>query len=154
MRPSIAVEESVIQLGSNLRSARLRRRMPQSVIADRAGHITQYAFQNWKWRLRCLYWKHCLCAQRAWLVPSSVRPGCSARRLCRINAGRKESASASAFKKEICRTVIWTSRASHSIDLSWRAFISLLMNVISIQRDWPFIKQPYSPFKSSLAQLI
>ena len=37
MRPSIAVEESVIQLGSNLRSARLRRRLPQSVVADRAG---------------------------------------------------------------------------------------------------------------------
>ena len=36
MRPSIAVEESVIQLGSNLRSARLRR-LPQSVVADRAG---------------------------------------------------------------------------------------------------------------------
>ena len=36
MRPSIAVEESVIQLGSNLRSA-LRRRLPQSVVADRAG---------------------------------------------------------------------------------------------------------------------
>lgn len=30
-------EESVIQLGSNLRSARLRRRLPQSVVADRAG---------------------------------------------------------------------------------------------------------------------
>ena len=37
MRPSIAVEESVIQLGTNLRSARLRRRLPQSVVADRAG---------------------------------------------------------------------------------------------------------------------
>lgn len=37
MRPSIAVEESVIQLGSNLRSVRLRRRLPQSVVADRAG---------------------------------------------------------------------------------------------------------------------
>ena len=33
----LAVEESVIQLGSNLRSARLRRRLPQSVVADRAG---------------------------------------------------------------------------------------------------------------------
>lgn len=82
-----------------------------------SGHITQYTFQNWKWRLRCLYWKHCVRAQRAWLVPSSVRPGGSARRLCRINAGRKESASASAFKKEICRAVTWVSCASHSINL-------------------------------------
>ena len=95
MRPSIAVEESVIQLGSNLRSARLRRRLPQSVVADRAGISlnTLSKIENGD------------CAQRAWLVPSSVRPGGSARRLCRINAGRKESASASAFKKEICRAV-------------------------------------------------
>lgn len=37
MRPSIAVEEAVEQLGVNLRSARLRRRLPQSVVAERAG---------------------------------------------------------------------------------------------------------------------
>ena len=42
MRPSIAVEESVIQLGSNLRSARLRRRMPQSVIPERAYHSIRF----------------------------------------------------------------------------------------------------------------
>lgn len=115
MRPSIAVEESVIQLGSNLRSARLRRRLPQSVVADRAG-ISLNTLSKIENGDCGVYWKHCVRAQRAWLVPSSVRPGCSARRLCRINAGRKESASASAFKKEICRAVTGISRTSHSID--------------------------------------
>ena len=37
MRPSFAVEESVRALGSNMRTARLRRRLPQSVVAERAG---------------------------------------------------------------------------------------------------------------------
>lgn len=37
MRPSFAVEESVAGLGANLRSARLRRRLPQSLVAQRAG---------------------------------------------------------------------------------------------------------------------
>lgn len=37
MRPSFAVEESIRQLGANLKSARLRRRLPQAVVAERAG---------------------------------------------------------------------------------------------------------------------
>lgn len=37
MRPSFAVEEAVQLLGSNLKAARLRRRLPQSVIAERSG---------------------------------------------------------------------------------------------------------------------
>ena len=37
MRPSFAVEESVRTLGANLKAARLRRRLPQSVVAVRAG---------------------------------------------------------------------------------------------------------------------
>lgn len=37
MRPSLAVEEAVQLLGSNLKAARLRRRLPQSVIAERSG---------------------------------------------------------------------------------------------------------------------
>ena len=37
MRPSFAVEESVRTLGANLKAARLRRRLPQSVVAERAG---------------------------------------------------------------------------------------------------------------------
>lgn len=37
MRPSFAVEEAIQLLGSNLKAARLRRRLPQSVIAERSG---------------------------------------------------------------------------------------------------------------------
>lgn len=37
MRPSFAVEEAVQLLGSNLKAARLRRRLPQSIIAERSG---------------------------------------------------------------------------------------------------------------------
>ena len=37
MRPSIAVEDALLQLGSNIRGARLRRRLPQSVVAERSG---------------------------------------------------------------------------------------------------------------------
>lgn len=37
MRPSIAVEDAVLSLGTNIRTARLRRRLPQSVVAERAG---------------------------------------------------------------------------------------------------------------------
>lgn len=37
MRQSFAVEEAVAALGANLKSARLRRRLPQSVIAERSG---------------------------------------------------------------------------------------------------------------------
>jgi transcriptional regulator with XRE-family HTH domain len=37
MRPSFAVEESVRTLGLNIKSARLRRRLPQSAVAERAG---------------------------------------------------------------------------------------------------------------------
>lgn len=37
MRPSFAVEESIRTLGINLRTARLRRRLPQSVVAERSG---------------------------------------------------------------------------------------------------------------------
>lgn len=37
MRPSLAVEESVRTLGYNIRVARLRRRHPQSLVAERAG---------------------------------------------------------------------------------------------------------------------
>ena len=37
MRSSFAVEEAVQLLGSNLKAARLRRRLPQSVIAERSG---------------------------------------------------------------------------------------------------------------------
>ena len=37
MRPSFAVEEAIRTLGANLRTARLRRRLPQSVVAERSG---------------------------------------------------------------------------------------------------------------------
>lgn len=37
MRPSIAVEDALLQLGANIRGARLRRRLPQSVVAERSG---------------------------------------------------------------------------------------------------------------------
>ena len=37
MRPSFHVEESVSQLGAHIKTARLRRRMPQAVVAERAG---------------------------------------------------------------------------------------------------------------------
>ena len=37
MRPSVAVEESLQALGYNLKVARLKRRLPQSVLSDRAG---------------------------------------------------------------------------------------------------------------------
>ncbi len=37
MRPSLAVEESLIALGHNLKVARLKRRLPQNVLAERAG---------------------------------------------------------------------------------------------------------------------
>lgn len=37
MRPSIAVDDAVQTLGANIRNARLRRRLPQSVVAERAG---------------------------------------------------------------------------------------------------------------------
>lgn len=37
MRPSFALEEALRVLGSNLKNARLRRRLPQSVVAERAG---------------------------------------------------------------------------------------------------------------------
>lgn len=37
MRPSIAVEASLKALGANLKTARLRRRLPQSQVAERAG---------------------------------------------------------------------------------------------------------------------
>lgn len=37
MRPSFAVEESLIALGHNIKVARLKRRLPQNVLADRAG---------------------------------------------------------------------------------------------------------------------
>ncbi|HBN73195.1 MAG TPA: transcriptional regulator [Sutterella sp.] len=37
MRPSVAVEESLQVLGRNIRSARLKRRLPQEVLAERAG---------------------------------------------------------------------------------------------------------------------
>ena len=37
MRPSLAVEESVRTLGYNIRVARLRRRLPQTLVAERAG---------------------------------------------------------------------------------------------------------------------
>ncbi|MEI3011877.1 MAG: helix-turn-helix transcriptional regulator [Sutterella seckii] len=37
MRPSIAVEDAVQTLGANIRNARHRRRLPQSVVAERAG---------------------------------------------------------------------------------------------------------------------
>lgn len=37
MRPSFAVEESLVALGHNLKVARLKRRLPQNVLADRAG---------------------------------------------------------------------------------------------------------------------
>lgn len=37
MRPSIAVEESLIALGRNIRLARLKRRLPQETLAERAG---------------------------------------------------------------------------------------------------------------------
>ena len=37
MRPSFAVEEALLELGSHLKGARLRRRLPQSIVAERAG---------------------------------------------------------------------------------------------------------------------
>lgn len=37
MRPSFQVEESVRQLGAHIKTARLRRRTPQAVVAERAG---------------------------------------------------------------------------------------------------------------------
>ncbi len=37
MRPSIAVETALKALGGNLKTARLRRRLPQSQVAERAG---------------------------------------------------------------------------------------------------------------------
>lgn len=37
MRPSLAVEQSLEALGRNLKVARLRRRLPQQVLAERAG---------------------------------------------------------------------------------------------------------------------
>ena len=37
MRPSFAVEESVRAFGMNIRTARLRRRLPQAMVAERAG---------------------------------------------------------------------------------------------------------------------
>ncbi len=37
MRRSFAVEESLRTLGENIRVARLRRRLPQSVVAERSG---------------------------------------------------------------------------------------------------------------------
>ena len=37
MRPSVAVEESLRVLGRNIKTARLKRRVPQEVLADRAG---------------------------------------------------------------------------------------------------------------------
>ena len=37
MRPSIAVEESLAALGHNIKMARLKRRLPQAVLAERSG---------------------------------------------------------------------------------------------------------------------
>ncbi len=37
MRPSVAVEESLLALGHNLKVARLKRRLPQTTLAERAG---------------------------------------------------------------------------------------------------------------------
>ena len=37
MRPSFAVEESLVALGHNIKVARLKRRLPQNVLAERAG---------------------------------------------------------------------------------------------------------------------
>lgn len=37
MRPSITLEKSLEKLGSDIRSARLRRRLMQSLVAERAG---------------------------------------------------------------------------------------------------------------------
>ena len=37
MRPSVAVEESLSVLGNNIRTARLKRRLPQATLAERAG---------------------------------------------------------------------------------------------------------------------
>ncbi len=37
MRPSLAVEESLSVLGNNIRVARLKRRLPQTALAERAG---------------------------------------------------------------------------------------------------------------------
>lgn len=37
MRPSFAVEESLLALGHNMKVARLKRRLPQNVLAERAG---------------------------------------------------------------------------------------------------------------------
>ena len=37
MRPSVAVEESLRVLGRNIKIARLKRRVPQEVLAERAG---------------------------------------------------------------------------------------------------------------------
>ena len=37
MRPSFAVEESLVALGHNMKVARLKRRLPQNILAERAG---------------------------------------------------------------------------------------------------------------------
>lgn len=37
MRPSVTLEKSLVKLGSDIRSARLRRRLMQSLVAERAG---------------------------------------------------------------------------------------------------------------------
>ncbi|MDO5532543.1 helix-turn-helix domain-containing protein [Sutterella sp.] len=37
MRPSLAVEESLRALGTDIRSARLKRRLPQAIVAERSG---------------------------------------------------------------------------------------------------------------------
>ena len=105
MRPSIAVEESVIQLGSNLRSARLRRRLPQSVVADRAGISLNTLSKIENGDCGVSIGNIASVLNALGLSPLLSGLARSARRLCRINAGRKESASASAFKKEICRAV-------------------------------------------------
>lgn len=37
MRPSVSVEESLIALGHNIKMTRLKRRLPQDILAARAG---------------------------------------------------------------------------------------------------------------------
>lgn len=37
MRPSALVEQSVLTLGNNIKTARLKRRIPQALLAERAG---------------------------------------------------------------------------------------------------------------------
>ncbi|HAW44963.1 MAG TPA: transcriptional regulator [Sutterella sp.] len=37
MRPSLSVETALKELGANLKTARLRRRLPQNQVAERAG---------------------------------------------------------------------------------------------------------------------